>query len=377
MTPGERREFEGMGGAGLESPILVTDYAAVREILKHRSFEVGFEHYLAQNPAARQHVALHYDQGTIVRADSDAHAVLRLPVHEALSFRAAYLTSIIGEIHETFLAGVGSGPYELMQDLVFPMAMAVTGRLFGIPGSCQPRIGSLVGDLLAALHDGDTRLDAADAVVQELLDTTASCLRHAERQSGETFLFRWGAWTAGRQLPHGLTVANALVVFLAGYVTVAHFVGNAITALLRLPDFCGGVRSDGGLRNALQELLRCESPIRAVVRRPRARTNVGSSEVEAGTPVFLALGLANRDPSSYEMPEEMNLSAPFRPNLAFGAGPHRCPGALIARLQGESVLRRVLCGPRRVALDGEPEVSGGPFQVRTYNRVPVRLIAPG
>jgi cytochrome P450 len=57
-------------------------------------------------------------------------------------------------------------------------------------------------------------------------------------------------------------------------------------------------------------------------------------KIAAGTPLFLSAAAANRDPEVFEHPDRFD---PDRPNaarqLGFGAGPHYCLGANLARAE--------------------------------------------
>jgi cytochrome P450 len=61
--------------------------------------------------------------------------------------------------------------------------------------------------------------------------------------------------------------------------------------------------------------------------------------------VALFYSAANRDPAKYEDPDEIVLdrfAGRAAPHLSFGAGPHRCPGAHLARLEVAVTIEEVL-----------------------------------
>jgi cytochrome P450 len=72
---------------------------------------------------------------------------------------------------------------------------------------------------------------------------------------------------------------------------------------------------------------------------------VGEAHIEPDDRVALFYSAANRDPEKYEDPDEIVLdrfAGRAAPHLSFGAGPHRCPGAHLARLEIEVTIEEAL-----------------------------------
>ena len=67
----------------------------------------------------------------------------------------------------------------------------------------------------------------------------------------------------------------------------------------------------------------------------------------------MSLRAANRDPKRFPEPDRLRLDRPPR-HLAFGAGPHRCPGARLGRVEALAALREILRAMPDVALAQPP-----------------------
>jgi cytochrome P450 len=62
----------------------------------------------------------------------------------------------------------------------------------------------------------------------------------------------------------------------------------------------------------------------------------------AGEPVLAASGAAGRDQSVFDRPGELDITRQPNPHLAFGYGPHFCPGAQLARMELQVSLQTFL-----------------------------------
>jgi cytochrome P450 len=92
---------------------------------------------------------------------------------------------------------------------------------------------------------------------------------------------------------------------------------------------------DPGL--AVEELVRYESPVRAVTRVCVVDTAIGGRPVRAGDAVTVLLGAANRDPARFADPDVLRLDRAPNPHLGFGRGAHSCLGASLTGLQARVV----------------------------------------
>jgi pimeloyl-[acyl-carrier protein] synthase len=132
----------------------------------------------------------------------------------------------------------------------------------------------------------------------------------------------------------GTLQANAVFLLLAGHQSTAAAIGTGVLTLLtheRAREWRR--RGPQDWEAAVEELLRWEPPIQFNARFATEGLTIGGYPVEAGQPVFLALAQANRDPDRFPDPEALILDRPDGRHLAFGAGPHFCLGAQLARLE--------------------------------------------
>jgi cytochrome P450 len=85
---------------------------------------------------------------------------------------------------------------------------------------------------------------------------------------------------------------------------------------------------------AIEEFIRLYPLVFQVGREVQAGEDFHGLDLEPGDVVWLGIGQAKRDPRKYRDPETFELGRTgVNQNLAFGAGPHRCLGMHLARME--------------------------------------------
>jgi cytochrome P450 len=119
---------------------------------------------------------------------------------------------------------------------------------------------------------------------------------------------------------------------LAGLDTVTAVIGFVMLHLARDGELRRKVVADPTLVGpVIEEVLRLEQPAPLTPRYTMEDVEVCGRRIPAGTIVQLAIGAANRDPSRFAQPNQIDLDQADRGHLAFGGGIHRCLGSHLAR----------------------------------------------
>jgi cytochrome P450 len=126
---------------------------------------------------------------------------------------------------------------------------------------------------------------------------------------------------------------------------------------------------------AVDEILRYYAPASSLARTVVEPVTIGGRSFQAGDRVLLAYSSANYDADVFTDPESVDLSRSPNPHLSFGAGAHRCIGALLAKANVECFVAEFL---RRVPdFDVVSEGVRPAFEVvdrvNTYYTVPIRF----
>jgi cytochrome P450 len=91
--------------------------------------------------------------------------------------------------------------------------------------------------------------------------------------------------------------------------------------------------------NAIEEMLRWETPVMGVARVALSDTELGGCPVHAGDQVMIMLGSANTDESEFEDADVVRFDREVNRHIAFGGGIHRCLGSHLARMELRVALR--------------------------------------
>ena len=83
---------------------------------------------------------------------------------------------------------------------------------------------------------------------------------------------------------------------------------------------------------AIEELLRVEPAAPIMPRVATQDTELGGCPIPAGAAIQVAIGAANRDAAEHPDPDAIDFRRQQR-HLSFGAGPHRCLGSHLARME--------------------------------------------
>lgn len=143
----------------------------------------------------------------------------------------------------------------------------------------------------------------------------------------------------GLRITEDELVANLILLLGATYETTRNMLGNSLLTLLRNPDQFALLYAQGMVdRNAVDELLRFESPSQLQGRYTPHDLEVAGHTIPAGSRITLLIGSGNRDEEQYDRPDVLDLGRPDPRPLSFGGGPHHCLGAWISRIEVEAAL---------------------------------------
>jgi cytochrome P450 len=312
--------------------------------------------------------------------DPPDHTRLRRLVSKAFTPRAVQaLTPRITELVDGMLdTAQDAGRVDLVDALAFPLPFAVIAEMLGTPPADHERIRQLTGTLVRSLEPvADPAMVAAIAEADaELTAIAAEMIAWKRANPADDLLTALvNAEDDGDVLDDDELIAQTLLLYIAGHETTVNLIAGGTLALLRHPGQLARLREDPDLvANAVEELLRYDSPVQASRRVTLEPVTVGGVTIPAGAFVMASLGSANRDERFWGADAaELRLDREnARQHVSFGAGPHHCLGASLARLEASIALGRMTARFPGLALDGEVTWNGR-INLRGPAHLPVAL----
>ncbi|HEY8216576.1 MAG TPA: cytochrome P450 [Acidimicrobiia bacterium] len=195
---------------------------------------------------------------------------------------------------------------------------------------------------------------AASRAMREYLEPLVA-ERRAQHQ-GDLLSDLAHAEVDGEQLSEERLYGFLRLLLPAGAETTFRVMGNALTALLTMPDVMARVSSDRSLMPAvIEETLRWESSVTQVSRVTTRDVEVGGCPIPSGSPLAVITASANHDGDRYERAEEFDLDRPLQVHMSFGTGQHQCLGMHLARLELRVGLEAILDRLPNLRLDPDAE----------------------
>ncbi len=133
-------------------------------------------------------------------------------------------------------------------------------------------------------------------------------------------------------------------ISVAGNETTRNTLMSGIVRFLKTPDQLAALRADPSLiNNAVEELLRFETPATSMWRIARQDTTLDGVAIPAGATLLLRYDAGNRDEEIFTAPDTFDiLRKNARRHQSFGgAGVHRCLGQMLARKELQIALPRL------------------------------------
>jgi cytochrome P450 len=292
--------------------------------------------------------------------DAPDHTRLRALVNKAFTPRRIELLAprIRAIIDELLDAVNGQASFDLIAAFAGPLPVIVIAEMLGVDSADHgdfKRWSDLMSLSFNPLLTADQRVLMTEASRQ--LDAYLRRAIDGRRANPRDDLISAmiAVEEAGDQLNDDEIVTMCSLLLAAGNVTTTDLIGNGVWTLLRHPDQLRKLRADPSLiKNAVEEILRFESPVVQTARIPMDDVKLGGCPVKRGESVLASLAAANRDPDVYPESDRFDITRRDVHHHSFGGGVHFCLGAPLARLEAQLAISALVQRFPNLRLADEP-----------------------
>ncbi|GHO86471.1 hypothetical protein KSZ_44770 [Dictyobacter formicarum] len=240
-----------------------------------------------------------------------------------------------------------TGEIDAVSQFAAPISLLTIAHVLGIPTEDRELLQQLEqwSDTFGDITSGYFRGAGQD--VQRLEEYFRQLITQKRRHPDESLL---SAFIAAHDIfpEEDDLVANCMMVFAAGRITSKKLLGNGLTFLTQhWQQYQAEMQTNPHFIKALgEELLRIITPTRYLIREasedivfPVSASH--TQRIQQGQRVLLFLEAANYDPAIFPHPTTFDPHRRPNKHVAFGFGPHQCPGATLARMETQLALETI------------------------------------
>jgi cytochrome P450 len=277
-------------------------------------------------------------------------------------------------------AGEGGTSVDFCEHVARPLPSAVIARVLGVPKSDVPHFAIWSDEILQRITEsgssrplGDLHPDFAAYV-----DAQIEARRSRDAASGDFITRMLVTDVDGERLSVRAVRTQLVNLIIAGNETTRNLIGNLFYRLALEPDLWRRLQTAPELRAvAIEESLRIDSPVQFLARSCTREIELAGVSIKKGDRVLFGIASANFDESYFKDADRFRLDRDRpREHLGFGAGPHLCPGAFLARMEARAALDTALERIDRIELDPDYVFDTNPIPF-TYgpNTLQIRIRA--
>ena len=285
---------------------------------------------------------------SMLSANPPDHTRLRSLVSQAFTPRAVVnLQAGIQQLVDELLDDLeGKDRFDLIADFAFPLPVTVIAEMLGVPARDMDKFRDWSNDVALIIEPvlSDDQMRRTTRASEELFEYFEDIMEQRRRDPRDDMVTAlMNAEEEGDRLTHEELLASLQLLLVAGNETTRNLIGNGTLALLKHPDQLCRLRDNPDLLDtAISELLRYDSPVQLDGRIVYEDVEIDGNVIRAGQRVICMIGAANRDPSAFTNPNELDIGRAEKSHISFGRGIHHCLGSSLATLEARAAFSSLL-----------------------------------
>ena len=242
---------------------------------------------------------------------------------------------LVNELIDKF---IDRGSCNVHEELATPLPSGMFLALMGLPMSDLPMFLQWRDDTIrpdVPAGDFEAAQKVRERVSHDITEYFERMVEERRKNPDDRLLSRIAvAEVEGRPLTREETLGICHLLLLGGLDTVTATLDCALAYLAEHPDQRRRFVEHPELAPAVvEEMLRHQSPVMMVLRVLKEDTELGGVELKKGDHATVLIGSANADDTEFTDAGVAEFERESNRHLAFGAGPHRCLGSNLARVE--------------------------------------------
>ncbi|WP_373080875.1 cytochrome P450 [Zhongshania sp.] len=301
---------------------------------------------MAQMPPGSPHIP----QPIPINVDPPEHGKYRTPLNRVFSPKAiAALKDDIRKLADDLIDDIiADGACEFMSSIAEPLPVQVFLKMLGLPLDRQAEYRELVRDHLSESNSEGNMAAKLMRITASMRDTL---LARKEEPQDDIISMLWKLEIDGEPMTLADMENYCVLLFIAGLDTVMNGIGHGIRHIAQDPSLQADLRKDPALIAEVTEELLRRYTFTVPPRRVDKDVVFEGVTMKAGDKVMLYLPAADLDPNEFAKPDTFDLKRENKVHIAFNAGPHRCLGSHLARVELQIVYEQMLARLPEFRLD--------------------------
>lgn len=322
---------------------LITDYQIASQVLKNKEdFKVGnSKEWLTKGVDYFQ--TKDKDFSAILEAINSFILLINPPQHRELrkfvsqAWNDRDIDQIIKENCEYLIKNINSFTFDFIENFASHLPSMTICKIMGIDYTTHEKLRIHGEQMVKAL---DFYLKVEDLVkIDNSSKAFIQTFRNIISSPPKTGLISRIIALNNQQhkpLNDNQIISICIFLFVAGEETTVSFLSTSVYHLIKNDRWKDLVEHD--IDKVVNELLRYDGPVQLLGRLTNKDVILNDLRIPKGSSIIISVAAANRDPSIFNNPNEINFNRSER-HLAFGSGNHFCLGDWLAKKQVSIALK--------------------------------------
>lgn len=277
----------------------------------------------------------------IVSQDGEKHKKNRALMSEAFSAKVIHnlIPKIQTAAEEMAKKLPVSEEVSFIDHFAYPYISTITDQITGVDnGLSQDEIGIWLNNLHQSMsqHYDEKKLEEIEESIVEQNKKFLNIIEEKRQNPANDLISKLVHAEVDSQLLSKTDLLNAIeLVYVVGFYGQIQVLCRAMQYLSEKPDLLTELKANhDSIPIFVEELLRHSLLAPGVMRKTTQEIIRHGVKIPKNSTVLCLIASANKDPSVFPNPERFDLLRPnLKKQLVFGAGPHLCSGATLARHQ--------------------------------------------